>query len=372
MKKGLTIILSGVTAALGIMGLSGQASANTVQSAFSHIKTDSTFGYNQYTKVTTYHAKSAKKSAYIWNDTHTKKLYNIKSYPTYTWYQTATATKGKSKWVQVSNYPGTKKGWIWSGYLKKGYNTRGYQVVSKRFGSPNYGGGYYHVTSSKKDVYLWDWTHTKKRANLKHYLNQSFLRSHTITMQHNGKKGQYYYFKIKTAKGIVAGYASASLVKSGQSVNYQGVTNRYPLTFASTANYLDYIKQSKYQKLTQEIIALFPNTPVDVGLSKIAAYNYSYYDHGDADEDPEPLSEKGYTNIVSFKPVAAYLYQHREASNATKIAGVKKLLDAQGFTAAKRAKLNGYKLGIYNINNISLVKDEGKVAWYSLAIGKTE
>ncbi|WP_461244156.1 hypothetical protein [Secundilactobacillus muriivasis] len=371
MKRMLAIILSGVTLTLGMASLSSQASASTTKTAFSNIKADSTFEYNQYTKVTTYHAKSIKQSAYIWNDTHTKKLSNLKSHPTYTWFQTATATKGNAKWIQVSNQPQTIKGWIWSGYLKKGYNTQGYQIISKRFG-PGYGEGYYHVTNPQKNAYLWDWSHTKKRVNLKHYLNQSLLRSHTVVMQHNGQKGTYYYTTVKTAKGDVSGYVSASLVEKGYSTYYAGVTARYPLTFATTANYLDYIKQSKYQKLTQEIMALFPNTPVDLGLSQIAAYTYGAKTIEDGDSDLDPLDQSGYTDIVPFKSVIAYLYNHRTASNATKIAGVKKLLAAAGYPAAKRAKLTDYKLGIYNINNISIYNNgEGKTAWYSLAIGKT-
>ncbi|GAX06540.1 hypothetical protein IWT25_01885 [Secundilactobacillus pentosiphilus] len=370
--------LAGVAAALGAFGLSTvSANALVTPTVFKHVTQDGTFFANEYTKVTPYHLKSTKKSVYMWNDMHSKKLYNLKHYSSYTWYQLATGYKGKSKYVQVSNFPMTKRGWVWAGYLSKGYNSKHYQVVSKRYGRPTYAGEYFHVANPNKNAYLWDWSHTKIRANLKDYTNQSFYKRHSVRMAHDGKQTWYSYVDVKTKKGTVSGYVASSLLASGKTTNHANTDVVYPNDFTSTTDYLEYIKDSNYQKLTRSIMALFPNTPVDLGMSKIAANNYGDWTPLDGDDDYEPMSTSGYKGIVGFNQVSKYLYDNRNASNDTKIAGVKKLLDEAGYTQAKRDSLSGYKLGVYNINNIKLsyLNDQtpdGKMAWYGLAIGKAE
>jgi len=124
-------------------------------------------------------------------------------------------------------------------------------------------------------------------------------------------------------------------------------------------------------------MALFPNTPVDLGMSQIAAHNYSNRIYVDGDDGDDAVSTKGYKDIIVFWQVSKYLFDNRAASNETKIAGVKKLLDQAGYPQSKRDKMTDYKLGIYNINNvpISNLWDQtpgGKMAWYSLAVGKAE
>lgn len=378
MQTGLKTVLLSFTVTLGLFGLATTTPAHALvqKTAFQNVTEDGTFGYNEYTKVTPYHVKSTKKSAYMWNDMHTQKLHNLKNYLTYTWYQTATATKGGSKWVRVSNFPGTKAGWVWAGYLTKGYNSKGYQVTSKRYGQPTYaGGGSYHVADANKNAYLWDWSHTKVRANLKNYTNQNFYRRHSIRLKHNGKEAWYSYVSVTTKHGTVSGYVAASLLTAGKTTNHANTDIVYPDDFTSTADYLEYIQDSNYQKLTRAIMALFPNTPVDLGMSQIAAHNYYDRVYLDGDDGDDQIETTGYTSIVPFTQVSKYLFDHRSAANATKIAGVKKLLDEAGYTQTKRNKLTGYKLGIYNINNIAepylnYQTKDGKMAWYSLAIGK--
>lgn len=387
MRKRLKATLVGFAMALGMLGLTtvpahaAVAPAVVHKTAFKNVKLDENFINNRYTKVTPYHVKSTKKSAYMWNDTHTKKLHNLKNYPTYTWYQTATGTKGHSKYVQVSNYPQTKRGWVWAGYLSKGYNSKGYQINSNRWGKPTYGGGDYHVTSATKNVYLWNWTHTKVVANLKHYTNVNLTRTNSVRMKHDGKETWYAYVSVPAKKGgLLHGYVAWSLITAGKTTNHANTDVVYPNDFTSTSDYLQYIKDSNYQKLTRSIMALFPNTPVDLGMSQIAAFNYGVetpYDGNDDEDNNDAIPTTGYKDIRVFDKVDEYLYDHRNDSNDSKIAGVKKLLDEEGYTQAKRNAMTDYKLGIYNVNNLSLPSfsdqtPDGKFAWYSLAVGKTE
>lgn len=371
--------LAGFAATLGLLGLTAvTADAATQKTAFKNVTEDGTFFNNEYTKVTPYHLKSTKKSAYMWNDMHSQKLYNLKNYSSYTWYQLATGYKGKSKYVQVSNFPMTKRGWVWAGYLSKGYNSKHYQVTSKRYGQPTYAGGFFHVANANKNVYLWDWSHTKVRLNLKDYTNQSFQKRHSVRMKHDGKQTWYSYVDVQTKKGVVSGYVASSLLVPGKTTNHANTDMVYPDDFTTTADYLEYIKDSNYQKLTRSIMALFPNTPVDLGMSQIAANNYADKTPVDGDDDfGEGISTQGYKQIVGFSQVSEYLYDNRNASNDTKIAGVKKLLDEAGYTQTKRDSMSDYKLGIYNINNIKLPNlsgqtPDGKMAWYGLAVGKAE
>ncbi|MFD1420112.1 D-alanyl-D-alanine carboxypeptidase [Lactiplantibacillus songbeiensis] len=374
MKKLGTFLLLGALVGIGGLSTVSTPAKAQIKTNFTNITDQNDFYYNKFTNIA-YHPKSSKKNAYIWNDTHTKKLYNLKSYPNYTWFKVASGTyKGSHNWVQVTNSPDSKRGWVYKSNLTKGYNSKGYQITSKRYGK--YSGGYYHVPAGKKNIYLWDWTHTKKRLNIKSYTNQTFSRRHSVIMTHNGSKHWYYYVGIQTKKQTVYGYVRSDQVKVGKTTDHSGQDVLFPGAFVGTKDYVQYINQGKYQKLAREIVKLFPNTPVDLGLSRIAAYNYATNDTWEEDA-PETIETTGYKDIVPFESVATYLMAHKTQTNAQKIAGIEKLLNKAGYTKAKRAKLSGYKLGIYIINNVKggKVTESGELLkgnWYGLVIGKTE
>ncbi|PBQ24436.1 D-alanyl-D-alanine carboxypeptidase [Levilactobacillus brevis] len=71
---------------------------------------------------TAYHKKST--AGALYNQTHTKKVAALKTYPNTTWYATKQATlkhsNSKGIYYYVKNKSGSVKGWIWHGYLKKG------------------------------------------------------------------------------------------------------------------------------------------------------------------------------------------------------------------------------------------------------------
>ncbi|WP_125581072.1 D-alanyl-D-alanine carboxypeptidase [Levilactobacillus cerevisiae] len=74
---------------------------------------------------TAYYTKS-KRSAYVWNKNHTRKMHNLKNYPKTTWYATGKysmkSTTHRGVYLQISNGSGKAKGYVWSGYMKKGVN----------------------------------------------------------------------------------------------------------------------------------------------------------------------------------------------------------------------------------------------------------
>lgn len=373
--KATWFLVAGLAVTLGTLPtVTGHAAIKT---NFTKIQySDDAFFHNQFTNIA-YHAKSTKKNAYIWNDTHTKKLYNLKTYPTYTWFKLASGTyKGNSHWIEVTNFVNSKRGWIYSPQLVKGFSTKGYQPTKRSYKQPTYAGGIYHVKSTKKNAYLWNWTHTKKLANLKNYTNQNYSRRHSVLITHQGTSHWYSYVSVTIKKKTINGYVRSSALAAGKTTNHQGQNILQPDDFVATKDYLQYLNDSKYQKLARSLIKLFPNTPVDLGLSQIAAYNFATNDTWEEDP-PEEIATTGYKDIVPFTKVATYLMANKTKTNAQKLAGVEKLLNQAGYTKAKRAKLTNYKLGIYILNNVKGGKiDEAgnslKGNWYGLIIGKTD
>ena len=374
-RRLFALALALVSLATGLLGLPGTAQAAVPKRIgnFTQVHyTEDGYLYNHYATVA-YHAKHKTHNAYVWNNTHTKKLANLKQHPNYTWYQLATGTyKGSKNWVRVTNFPDTKHGWIHKSQLKKGFNPTGYQILQKRYGA--YAGHAFHLNSQTKNVYLWDWSHTKKRANLKHYTNQTFGQRHSILVRHNGHESWYSYVDVTIKGKTVSGYVQTKQLLKGRTPNHAGHNLLFPDNFVATADYQQYIRDSKYQKLARSIVKLFPNTPVDYGLSRIAAYNFATNDTWIEDE-PERISTQGYTQFVAFKPIVTYLMTHKDQSNAQKLAAVERLLAKQGYTPAKRQQLKGYKLGIYIINNLKggRVDEAGnayKENWYGLVLAK--
>lgn len=286
-----------------------------------------------------------------------KKLYKLSKYRSTTWFvQQKVRVYHKLKqgtYYWVRNLTAGKQGYVKTSALQKGFSPYGYQIISKKYGVKNRGD--FYIKNKSQNVYMWDWTHTKKRLNLKDYPGMTWGCSHVATVRHHGVDTQYYYLGgyLRGNGKYVSGYVYSGNVTEGTNHDYAGQSIVYPNEFSNSSNYLHYIQTGHYQKLARQIVKLFPNTPVDLGLSKIAAYNYAADDEGVLwYEDKEPVSTKGYSDIISLKSVNNYLYKHKTASNATKLAGLKKELVKAGYPASKRASLSGYKLGIYIVNNI--------------------
>lgn len=331
-----------------------------------------------------YHTKNLKKSVWVYNDDwgqkakpFTKKVFNLKSYPDTTWFvnrKVRTYNKGKSAdYYDIANKTGSRRGFVRTSALKKGFSPKGYQIIEEHWGNQ---AGTFHIKNNKLNTYMWNWSHTKKRANLKDYPGANWYRSETVVMQHNGKKTKYYYLSGEadgTNNKRVSGYVPASNIVAGKNPNHDKMKIVHINDFVNNTDFNHYLQTGVNQKLAREIIKLFPNSTPDLGLSRIAVYNYGGF--VDMDGDADPVSTNGYSDFVSFSAIQKSLYKYSSASNATKLSIIKKGLAKAGYTAAKRKSLSGYKLGIQIINNIkspSLDSDSTHENSYVFILGKKQ
>lgn len=309
-----------------------------------------------------------------------KKGIKIAKYKTTTWFvqkkvriyhQLKSAT-----YYYVHNRYGSIQGYVRTNALKRGFSPYGYQITSIKWNGKDTP---FHVKDAykNKNVYMWNYTHTKKVANLKHYPGANYVKTADVVMRHNGTNTDYFYLDGSpngTSKSI-HGYVPAAAITEGLNPDHTGM-NYVPIDeFVNDTDFNQYLQTGKTQKLAREIIKLFPTSQPDLGLSKIAVYNYDHFaDSLNAEWDP--MSTKGYTDIKTFPTIQKWLYAHRSASNAAKIAGIKNLLDKEGYTAAKRDSLSGYSLGIQIINNIAFNYPEhelmGRQVSYTFILGKVD
>lgn len=326
---------------------------------------------SSYTPDVAFHAK-AKTKASVWTNQEFdksikanafyKKGYKLANHKTTTWFvekKVRIYHKLKSAtYYYVANRTGHMQGYVRTNALTHGFSPYGYQIISTKWYNKH---DYFHVQDSykAKNVYAWNYAHTKKRANLKDYPGAVFSKTQTVVMRHNGKDTKYVYLSgtLNGTTKSTMGYVAESAITGGLNPDHTGMNYVYPGYFVNNTDFNQYLQTGKNQKLAREIIKLFPNSQPDLGLSKIAAFNYDSFNN-DVDGDPNPVSTAGYTDIKAFPTIQKWLYANHKASNATKIAGVKQLLDKEGYTASKRASMSDYKLGIQIVNNIVMPRGE--------------
>ena len=110
LKLGVLTIMVTLTGGIGL-----------AQAQTAHAATYTTVSSKTISK-TAYHKKTANGALY--NQSHSRKVASLKTYPNTTWYATKQATlkhsNSKGIYLYVSNKGGSVKGWIWHGYLTKG------------------------------------------------------------------------------------------------------------------------------------------------------------------------------------------------------------------------------------------------------------
>lgn len=208
-----------------------------------------------------------------------------------------------------------------------------YTVVKYSFPA---GGTIYHAKSFKKNAYVWKHlNHKQKIANLKNYPNSSWYRTGIIILKHHGKKSVYYLVSnfSPLSKKTLTGFVWRGYLKKGYNPNFTKVKS-ISLDNATNAEYNQFIKQSKYQQLTRDILALFPNRTVSKPLSRYALFR-------------EP-KDKIVNNVATFKAMDDFLNVKNRLTNQQRLAKIKAILAANGYTAAKRQK--EYVIGIYLTN----------------------
>ena len=211
----------------------------------------------------------------------------------------------------------------------------GYTVIKSSF--PAGVGKMYHAANPKQNAYVWTTTkHTKKLANIKNYPNTSWHSTGTVVLRHNHKNAVYYRVgavsPTKTKKSVT-GWIWRGYLKPGYNPNFTKVRS-ISLDNATNAEYTQFIKQSKYQQLTRDILALFPNSTVSKPLSRYALFR-------------EP-KDKVVNNVATFKAMDDFLNVKNRLTNKQRLAKIKAILAANGYTAANRQR--EYVIGIYLTN----------------------
>ncbi|MEE8823361.1 hypothetical protein LASUN_09710 [Lentilactobacillus sunkii] len=341
---------------------------------------DVAFHANPKSKATLWISKQNENATTIKSSEFRQHGIKLSKYKTTTWFvqkrvriyhQLKSAT-----YYYVANRYGSFSGYVRTNALKRGFSPYGYQITSiKWYGKFTS----FHVKDAykNKNVYMWNYTHTKKVANLKHYPGANYVKTADIVMRHNGKNTKYVYLD-GSPNGTTKsnhGYVPAVAITEGLNPDHTGMNFVSIKDFVNNTDFNKYIQTGKNQKLAREIVKLFPNSQPDLGLSKVAVYNYDHFDES-FDAEWDPISTKGYSDIKTFPTIQKWLYANRNASNATKIAGIKKLLNKEGYTASKRDALSGYKLGIQIVNNISFNYPEhdmfGRKVSYTFILGKVD
>lgn len=213
---------------------------------------------------------------------------------------------------------------------------------------------FYHAKNSKANVYLWNKTHTKKLHNLKNYPNTSWVVSSSVVMRHNGKNALYFSVTASSPNKLyakpVTGYVWHSYLSKGYNRHYSLWNNLPTAGFTSDSDYLTYINQSPSQSLTKQVLQLFPNSKLSLKLSGYV--------------NDRSIAENGFITSASFTDYftnalipkttnqAFYHYSQDNQSENTRLATIKKALETEGYTAAKRASMSDYQIGIYYQNQI--------------------
>lgn len=143
-------------------------------------------------KKTAYHKKS--KAGAIYNQAHSKKVANLKTYPNTTWYVTKQAVlkHGNSKGIYyyVANQGKSVKGWIWHGYLKKGKAPFGLKYAKGAV-----------AMDAKTGKVVW----SRKANTARPIASTSKIMTLYLTLQKvNSKSGSWNDVVDTSSKGLVA------------------------------------------------------------------------------------------------------------------------------------------------------------------------
>ncbi|WP_283679838.1 hypothetical protein [Lentilactobacillus sp. Marseille-Q4993] len=196
---------------------------------------------------------------------------------------------------------------------------------------------YFHIPTSKKNIYMWNSNHTKKLLNVKDYPNANWYSYRKYTLSKNNKKSVYYQVtghnpnRHTTETGLIwHGY-----LKTGYNKNWKVWNDLQPGQFANDQDYYDYIQQSPSQKFTKAVLKLFPNTQLSKELSSDLIYEYY---------------EKDWTDVIKLPGASKYfdkmLFKDK-VTETQRLELVKQALDKAGYDQTKRDSLSDYKIGVF-------------------------
>lgn len=217
----------------------------------------------------------------------------------------------------------------------------------------------YHLVNNSKNIYLWNSHHTKAEANLKNYKNYSWrYYDQRAILSHNSKRSVYYYVQGITPNGNdsskLHGIVWRGYLTPGVNPNYKRLNNIGFRYFDTNRDYLNYIQKSPSQKLTREVLKLFPNTKLSIQLTKAAG--------GASPWDWNSPTVEGYKNILEFPTAQKYFnkrFYKESMPDSARFQLIKTAIDKSGYSQAKRNALSDYEIGIYYYNNPHrLISDE--------------
>lgn len=199
----------------------------------------------------------------------------------------------------------------------------------------NYSDEAYYVKTTKNE-YMWDLKHTKKIHNLKHYPRTTWYVYKRVKLQQGKKSG--YYYQVTNNNGKIKGLVYRSYLTKGDNPDDAFAHSIIVKSYGGGLAGIKSVREGA--KLQADILALFPGTilntsysndarnDLNAGVSKTATYS---------------KLNKNATAIGIFTP---YNWTGTTSkTDYTKLAT--SVLNAQGYTASKRAKYKGYQIGIY-------------------------
>ncbi len=214
------------------------------------------------------------------------------------------------------------------------------------------------IISGKKTAYIWNFSHTKRIHKLNNYKYTDWSVYAAKSLKIKGKTQIYY--KLSSADNRINGLVYHSFVDR--------CLVKTPSTFTNNSDYLNYLKNDPSQKLSRQIMQLFPNTPVSLDLSqKVAnAYQGEKTIKVDGYSDIAYLGSSNFTwksdhtramgfDLNGYNPVT-FLTVTSFRSATPRINVVRKMLDNAGYTEEKRNSMSNYQLGLVIYDNASDAK----------------
>lgn len=193
---------------------------------------------------------------------------------------------------------------------------------------------YYAKTTSNK--WMWDLKHTKKIHNLKNYPRTTWYVYKRVKLQ-SGKKSGYYYQVINNT-GKIKGLVYHGYLTKGDNPDDAFAHSAVVKSYGGGLAGIKSVREAA--KLQADILALFPGTILNSSYSK------------DAQNDLNAGVSKTatYSKLNKNASATGIFTPYNWTSTSSKTDYTKlatNVLNAQGYTASKRAKYKGYQIGIY-------------------------
>lgn len=193
----------------------------------------------------------------------------------------------------------------------------------------------YHAKTTGT-IYMWNSNHTKKLHNLKNYPKTTWYLSKSVKLQLGKKTGIYYDIANNTGK--VRGLVYRSYLKKGDNPKDAFANSAEVKSYGGGMAAIKSVREAA--TLQADILALFPGTILNETYSAAARNDLNA---GINNADGYSKTNQNAKAVGIFSP-----YNWTSTSSKTDYTKlITSALEAQGYTAAKRAKYKGYQIGIY-------------------------